>query len=143
MEIKYCTTKEQMFKHHKILQELYQEDFTERKYSDLLDEILNGSYQQIALYENEECVALTGIWTGTKLWCGKFVEIDNFVVSENKRGQKIGKLLVDEVKKYAKKINANQIALDAYTTNFGAMKFYINEGFIPKGFHYIYWMNES
>jgi GNAT superfamily N-acetyltransferase len=140
MNIKYCTTKEQMLENYEVISELYGKEFTKVQYSELLDEILKGEYQQIGIYEENQCIAVTGIWTGTKLWCGKYVEIDNFVVSEKKRGQKIGKILIDEVKKYSKSIKAKQIALDAFTVNFGAMKFYLNQGFLPKGFHYIIWV---
>jgi hypothetical protein len=39
-------------------------------------------------------------------------------------------------------VGANQICLDAYTTNFTAGKFYINHGFVPKGFHFVKFLNQ-
>ena len=38
--------------------------------------------------------------------------------------------------------NCNMIALDAYTTNFGAQKFYMNHGFVPKGFHFVKYLKD-
>ena len=42
----------------------------------------------------------------------------------------------------AKEVSANQICLDAFTTNFTAGKFYINHGFEPKGFHFVKILNQ-
>jgi hypothetical protein len=65
-------------------------------YSRDLDEMLpNNRYGQIAVFEDEECLGLTGFWIGTKLWCGKYLEIDNLVVSTNHRSKGAGKLMFD------------------------------------------------
>lgn len=141
MEIRILTEKTEMLEHLDIVKQLYP-DFTIEKYGTLLDEMLNGNYQQIIVTENNQTIALTGVWVGTKLWCGKYVEIDNFVVHENFRGQKIGDILIEEVNKIAKEVGASQICLDAYTTNFTAGKFYINHGFVPKGFHFVKFLNQ-
>jgi ribosomal protein S18 acetylase RimI-like enzyme len=99
--------------------------------------MLQANYQQVIVTKNKQTIALTGVWIGTKLWSGKYIEIDSFVVHQDFRGQKIGDILIAEVHKIANKENANQIVLDAFTTNFSAGKFYINHGFQPKGFHFV------
>ena len=141
MEIRILTQKAEMLAHLDIVKQLYP-DFTIEKYGMLLEDMLKGNYQQIIVTENNQTIALTGIWVATKLWSGKYVEIDSFVVHENFRGQKIGDILIDEVHKIAKEVNANQIVLDAFTTNFAAGKFYINHGFNPKGFHFVKILNQ-
>ena len=141
METRILTQKREMLQQLEILQQLYP-DYTIEKYGTLLDAILKGDYKQIIVTENNKTIALTGVWIGTKLWCGKYVEIDNFVVHEDYRGRKIGDILIEEVNKLAKEVDANQICLDAYTTNFTAGKFYINHGFVPKGFHFVKFLNQ-
>ena len=141
MKTHILTQKEEMLQQLEILQQLYP-DYTIEKYGTLLDAILKGYYKQIIVTENSKTIALTGVWIGTKLWCGKYVEIDNFVVHEDFRGRKIGDILIEEVNKMAKEVGANQICLDAYTTNFTAGKFYINHGFVPKGFHFVKFLNQ-
>lgn len=136
MEIKILHQKNEMLEHLDIIQQLYP-DFTLEKYGTLLDEMLKANYQQIIVLKNNQTIALTGVWIGTKLWSGKYIEIDSFVVHKDFRGQKIGDILIDEVHNIAKKVAANQICLDAFTTNFTAGKFYINHGFEPKGFHFV------
>ncbi|WP_329805945.1 GNAT family N-acetyltransferase [Flavobacterium facile] len=140
MEIRILTQKTEMLQHLDMVKQLYP-DFTIEKYGRLLDDMLNANYQQIIVTKNNQTIALTGVWIGTKLWSGKYIEIDSFVVHEAFRGQKIGDILIEEVHKIAKKVNANQIVLDAFTTNFAAGKFYINHGFEPKGFHFVKVLN--
>lgn len=136
MEIRILTQKAEMLAHLDIVKQLYP-DFTVEKYGTLLDEMLKANYQQVIVTKNNQTIALTGVWIGTKLWSGKYIEIDSFVVDEAFRGQKIGDILIKEVHKIAEKEGANQIVLDAFTTNFTAGKFYINHGFQPKGFHFV------
>lgn len=140
MEIGILTQKAEMLAHLDIVKQLYPE-FTVEKYGTLLDEMLKANYQQVIVTKNNKTIALTGVWIGTKLWSGKYIEIDSFVVDENFRGQKIGDILIKEVHKIAEKEGANQIVLDAFTTNFTAGKFYINHGFQPKGFHFVKILN--
>lgn len=140
MEIRILTHKTEMLEHLDIIKQLYP-DFTIEKYGMLLDDMLKVNYQQIIVTKNSKTIALTGVWIGTKLWSGKYIEIDSFVVHEDFRGQKIGDILIEEVHKMAKDVHANQIVLDAFTTNFTAGKFYINHGFEPKGFHFVKILN--
>ena len=140
MDIRILTQKAEMLAHLDIVKQLYP-DFTVEKYGTLLDEMLKANYQQVIVTKNNKTIALTGVWIGTKLWSGKYIEIDSFVVHEDFRGQKIGDILIEEVHKIAEKEGANQIVLDAFTTNFTAGKFYINHGFQPKGFHFVKILN--
>lgn len=140
MEIQILKTKDEMLAHLNMVKQLYP-DFTIEKYGTLLDAMLQANYQQIIVIANKQTIALTGVWIGTKLWSGKYVEIDSFVVHESFRGQKIGDVLIEEVHKIANDVGANQICLDAFTTNFKAGKFYINHGFEPKGFHFVKILN--
>lgn len=141
MEIRILTQKAEMLAHLDIVKQLYP-DFTVEKYGTLLDEMLKANYQQVIVTKNNKTIALTGVWIGIKLWSGKYIEIDSFVVDEDFRGQKIGDILIKEVHKIAEKEGANQIVLDAFTTNFTAGKFYINHGFQPKGFHFVKILNQ-
>jgi ribosomal protein S18 acetylase RimI-like enzyme len=141
MEIRILTQKAEMLTHLDIVKQLYP-DFTVEKYGTLLDEMLKANYQQVIVTKNNKTIALTGVWIGTKLWSGKYIEIDSFVVHEDFRGQKIGDILIEKVHKIAEKEGANQIVLDAFTTNFTAGKFYINHGFQPKGFHFVKILNQ-
>ena len=46
-------------------------------------------------------------------------------------------------KKIAKENDSTMIVLDAFTGNFKAHRFYYNQGFSPKGFHFVKILNET
>jgi GNAT superfamily N-acetyltransferase len=69
--------------------------------------------------------------------------LDNVVVLDEYRSHGIGKLMSEYLEEKAKKLNCTILALDAYTYNFGAHKFYYNQGFGPKGFHFVKILNKD
>ncbi|MDR7208628.1 GNAT family N-acetyltransferase [Flavobacterium piscis] len=113
------------------------------QYRSYLLEMIPHNYTQIVVFENDVCVGITGCWSATKLWTGKYLEIDNFVVSPKHRSKGIGKLLTDYIEKKALDLNCSSIVLDAFTGNFAAHRFYYNQGYVPKGFHFVKILDET
>ena len=134
MQLKELTTIIEMFSQFEIITQLYP-NISKEKYESYLQEMIPHNYKQLAVFENEVCVALTGFWTGTKLWSGKYIEIDNFIVHENHRMKGLGKMMTDYIDQKAKELVCTMIVLDAFTGNFKAHRFYYNQGYAPKGFH--------
>jgi GNAT superfamily N-acetyltransferase len=91
----------------------------------------------VIVQENKVTIGLSGFWINTKLWCGKYLELDNVIVSQKHRSKGVGNLISTFLEQNAKENNCLIMALDAYTNNFTAHKFYYNQGFVPKGFHFI------
>jgi GNAT superfamily N-acetyltransferase len=142
MTITELKGKEEMLAQLDVMQELYP-TLTVETYKTLLDGMLpNNEYGQLAVFQDDQCVGIAGFWIGTKVWCGKYLEIDNLVVSAKYRSQGAGKMLFDYLSLKAKNEGCNMIALDSYTSNFKAHKFFYNEGFGPKGFHFIRILDE-
>jgi GNAT superfamily N-acetyltransferase len=142
MQLKEITTKAEMLQQLPLIQQLYPE-FTEQIYGDLLDEMLPNNYKQLVAFENEIAVGLSGFWVGTKLWCGKYLELDNVIVHSNHRSKGVGKLLTEHLNQKAIDLGCKVVALDAYTNNFVAHKFYFNHDFVPKGFHFVKFLDEK
>lgn len=137
MIVRELNSKAEMLQHISVLQELYP-NLTLEAYERDLDTMLpNNNYCQVAVFDGENCLGLTGIWIGTKLWCGKYMEIDNLVVSSKYRSKGVGKLLFEYISEKAKQEGCSMVALDSYTGNFKAHKFFYNEGLVPKGFHFV------
>ncbi len=141
MTLKELKTLPEMLEQLHLIQQLYP-DYTIEIYADLLEEMLPNNYKQVVVYENEQSVGLSGFWVGTKLWCGKYLELDNVIVHPNHRSRGVGKLLTEYLNKKAVEIGCKVVALDAYTNNFPAHKFYYNHGFVPKGFHFVKFLEE-
>jgi GNAT superfamily N-acetyltransferase len=142
MEIIELTTKETMLKQLPIIQQLYP-DMTYEKYSNYLHQMISKNYTQVAVFENEVCVGLSGMWFGIKLWSGKYIEIDNFIVHDDHRSKGIGKLITNYIDQKAKELACTMIVLDVYTSNYKAQRFYFNQGYAPKGFHFVKILNED
>jgi len=125
-----------------VMQYLYP-NLGKEKYESYLTDMIPHNYIQIAVFENETCVGITGCWSSTKLWSGKYLEIDNFVVHPEHRSKGIGKLLTDYIEQKAIDLGCTNIVLDAFTTNFDAHRFYYNQGYVPKGFHFVKILDEA
>ena len=136
MLVRELVDKEEMLKYLPVLKELYP-SLTAEEYSRELDEMLPCRYGQVAAFEEDECVAICGFWIGNKLWIGKYLELDNIVVRESHRSQGVGKLMFDFLERKAFEQQCKMLSLDSYTSNFKAHKFFYNEGYVPKGFHFV------
>ena len=73
MKIKELTSLEEMLAQHETITFLYP-NMTIERYEAFLEDMIAKSYKQVAFYENEVCVGMTGFWFGTKLWTGKYIE---------------------------------------------------------------------
>ena len=92
----------------------------------------------LAVFEESNIIGLSGVWLGYKLWCGKYMELDNVVVADGFRSRGIGAMLFDQAKKLARQKKCASIGLDAFTYNHSAHKFFFKEDFIVKGYHFVH-----
>lgn len=134
--IKEIKTKKEILSYFGLLKQL-QPKLTQKEMSSCLSLMLPMGYRMFGIYQGKKIAGCTGIWTGAKFYCGKYMEIDNFVVDEKFRSNGIGKSLTDFVISLAKKEKCKVVMLDAYTTNHASHKFYLREGFVIKGYHFI------
>lgn len=142
MKIQELTTVSEMLEQYNTIKFLYP-NMTLERYESFLKDMIPKSYKQAAVFEEDTCVGLTGFWFGTKLWTGKYVEIDNFIVHPEHRQKGIGKIISDYIDQKAKELNCTCVVLDAFTGNFPAHKFYYNLGYVPRGFHFIKTIDEN
>lgn len=136
MEIRELTTKEAMLRYLPVMQELYPA-LTHAYYDEMLTRMLPHNYGQVGVFDGETCLGISGYWYGTKLWCGPYLELDNVIVIKAARGTGAGKLLSAYLDEKAKELGCHIMTLDAYTSNFKAHRFYYNQGYAPRGFHFI------
>lgn len=142
LTVRELNDKEEMLQYLHVLNDLYP-SLTIQQYSTELDVMLPHNYGQVAVFEGDECLGISGFWVGNKLWCGKYLELDNIVVLESHRSKGVGKLIFDFLSRKAQELNCTMMSLDSYTYNFKAHKFFYNEGFAPRGFHFINILKEE
>lgn len=136
MIIKDIQSKAEMLETFPVLRRMYP-SLTFEAYHEELELMLSNGYGQLLVLENDVCLGLSGYWFNSKLWCGKYLECDNVIILEEHRSKGIGKILFDALKKKAEELDCTMMALDSYTDNFKAHKFFYNQGFVPRGFHFI------
>lgn len=142
MKIIELTTVTEMLAQIDVMLHLYPK-LTIEKYESYLKEMIPHNYKQVAVFDGDVCVGISGFWTAVKLWTGKYIEIDNFIVHSEHRSKGIGKMMTDYINVKAKEENCNVIVLDAFTGNFKAHRFYYNQGYEPRGFHFVKMLNED
>jgi GNAT superfamily N-acetyltransferase len=124
MIVRELNGKEEMLSQLEVMQELYPSLTADAYAHDLENMLPNNHYGQAAVFDGDKCLGIAGFWIGTKLWCGKYLEIDNLVVSSKYRSKGAGKTLFSYLKNKANEEGCSMIALDSYTSNFKAHKFF-------------------
>lgn len=101
-----------------------------------LKQMQTKDFHCLGAYENNQLVGVAGYWIGFRFWCGKYIDIDNFIVDENHRNKGIGKLLMKKLDQIAQDEKCEISVLDTYTQNHKSHKFYHQENFQIVGFHF-------
>jgi GNAT superfamily N-acetyltransferase len=129
--IKQFDTLSEMLSHHSLIQQLYPK-MTLLQYELLLKEMIPLQYKQIGVFEDEKIVGISGYWVNTRLWCGKYIDIDD----EKYRSKGIGEMMTQWLHNEAEKLNCNISVLDVYVENFAAHRFYFRQGYVARGYHF-------
>ena len=136
------TTWEEMIQQYPLLQQLTP-NLTFESYAQYLRDMIPHNYFQVSISERDISVGLSGYWIATKLYCGKYLEIDNFIIDATHRSKGIGSALLDWLEAEALRNGCVTMMLDAYVENFRAHQFYYRNHFIARGFHYIRKINAT
>lgn len=136
MRIVEFTSKDDMLTTYQLIKQMYP-SLSLDQYSEELDIMIPNSYKQVVVMEEEEMLGLSGYWFGNKLWCGKYIELDNVFTSKQHRSKGVAEMIFKYLENKAVELGCNLLALDSYTDNFKAHKFFYAQGYIPRGFHFI------
>jgi GNAT superfamily N-acetyltransferase len=94
-------------------------------------------YELFGAFTNGKLVGVAGAWVATKIWCGRYLEIDNLVVDENQRSSGTGSRLIEHLEETARGRDCKLVILDSYTTNHPSHRLYHRLGFEIWGFHFV------
>ena len=143
MHVKELNSIDEMLSFYHVISELYPK-MTIKEYKAKLIEMTPHNYKQAAIFDSQnKCIGISGFWIGNKLWCGKYMGLENIIIIQGNRSSGAGSILFEYLKEKALKIGCNIMTLDSYSTNFKAHKFFYNKEFAPKGFHFVSVLNES
>jgi GNAT superfamily N-acetyltransferase len=134
MEIKSITTKDELPQLYPVLSQLYPK-LSEPDFIKYVEEMWEQNYHLLASFEEDVPVAIIGYRLGRRLYCGKYLHIDNLIVDEKHRNKDLATKLVAYVKNLAKELGCNAVLADSYVMNTKAHKFFHKNGFFIRGYH--------
>lgn len=94
-------------------------------------------YESVGAFLEGKLIGLAGVWIATKIWCGRYLEVDNLVVDPLHRSAGVGAALMREVERIARERDCNLLVLDSYTSNHASHRFYHRLGHEIWGFHFV------
>jgi ribosomal protein S18 acetylase RimI-like enzyme len=97
----------------------------------------HAHYFLIGAFAGDALVGVCGAWIATKIWCGRYLEIDNLVVDPEQRSGGVGTLLIERLVEIAREKDCKIVVLDSYTSNHPSHRLYHRLGFEIWGFHFI------
>jgi len=100
-------------------------------------EMTQQNYECLGVYEADVLIGTCGLWFQTRHYAGRSLEMDHVIIDDAYRGQGIGEIMVNFVTDYAKEKSCNWIELNSYVHNFPSHKFFYNQGFVAKGYHFV------
>ena len=95
------------------------------------------NYECVGIYDSEKLMGICGLWFQTRHYAGKNMELDHVFIDDDYQSKGIGKQLMDFVTEYAKEKQCSWVELNTYVHNFPSHKFYYNQGFVAKGYHFV------
>lgn len=94
-------------------------------------------YHAIGGFLDGKLAALAGVWIATKIWCGRYLEVDNLVVHPLHRSAGLGTALMEFIDGMAAERDCKLIVLDSYTSNHASHRLYHRLGYEIWGFHFV------
>ncbi|WP_373056578.1 GNAT family N-acetyltransferase [Zunongwangia sp. H14] len=119
------------------IQKLSQEEIHEQLLKQRFREMLDQNYECFGIYVNEKMIGIFGLWFMTRYYAGRSCEPDHIFILEEYQNKGIGKQLLDFIHNYARQKNCETAELNSYVQNYRSHKFYMNEGYVIKGYHFL------
>ncbi len=97
----------------------------------------HSHYHLVGAFADERLVGVAGAWIATKIWCGRYLEIDNLVVDPEQRSSGVGSLLIRHLEATGRARDCKLLVLDSYVSNHPSHRLYHRLGFEIWGFHFV------
>ena len=85
---------------------------------------------------NNVLIGISNAWISVHYYCGKRMEIDNFIIDNNYRSKGYGHLFIKKIEEYALGNEFQSVELNTYVENYMSHKYYFNMGYKILGFHF-------
>ena len=120
-----------------LIQKLMEHQFSDELLQERFEEMLEQNYECFGIFMDEELVGVFGLWFMTRHYAGRSCEADHIYIEEHLRNKGIGKKLFNFIYEYATEKGCETSELNSYVSNYRSHKFYLNEGYVIKGYHFL------
>lgn len=111
------------------------EETVRRRFETILSD--HPHYLAYGAFAGGLLIGLAGAWVATKVWCGRYLEVDNLVIAPENRSSGIGTLLLNALEARAVELDCNILVLDSYVSNSASHRLYHRLGYEIRGFHFV------
>lgn len=102
-----------------------------------IEEMFNYvNYFSFGVFIDDMLVGISGGWLTARLYSGKQLEVDHFVLDPDFRSHGLGSILLSYIETWAKNQECITVELNAYVGNSRGHKFYFQKGYKILGFHF-------
>ena len=119
------------------LKKLHQEPPPEDLLRQRLLEMFDQNYECFGVYFQDRLIGVFGLWFMTRHYAGRCCEADHIFIEDEFQRKGLGKSLMEFIHEYARSKDCETIELNSYVENFESHKFYMNLGYIIRGYHFL------
>ena len=120
-----------------LVRELGENQLEETLLKSRFTEMLQMNYECFGVYWESNLIGVFGLWFMTRHYAGKSCEPDHVFIKPEFQNKGIGKKIFDFIFDYAKEKGCETSELNSYVHNFRSHKFYMNHGYVIKGYHFL------
>ena len=102
----------------------------------VIDMFQYNNYHGFGVIDGGELIGFAGCWLSTRVYFGKQLEIDDFIISGPYQARGIGREFLAYIENWARGQDCRGVELNTYVTNAGSHKFYFNQGYTISGYHF-------
>ncbi|WP_245583429.1 GNAT family N-acetyltransferase [Salinimicrobium terrae] len=120
-----------------LIQQLMGNTFSNDILTQRFEEMFSQNYECFGIFLEEELVGVFGLWFMTRHYAGRSCEPDHIYILEEHRNKGLGKKLFEFIYGYSEERGCETSELNSYVSNYRSHKFYLNEGYEIKGYHFL------
>ncbi|HSI70368.1 MAG TPA: GNAT family N-acetyltransferase [Gillisia sp.] len=100
-------------------------------------EMFDQNYECFGVYFKADLIGVFGLWFMTRHYAGRSCEPDHVILKPEYQNKGLGKKIFEFIFQYAQDKGCETTELNSYVHNFRSHKFYMNHGFVIKGYHFL------
>lgn len=119
------------------LEKLHSVEIDKLLLQERLLEMFDQNYECFGIYKSGKLVGVFGLWFMTRHYAGRSCEVDHIYIEDELQGNGVGRQLFNFIENYAQSKKCETLELNSYVENFRSHKFYMNLGFVIRGYHFL------